>query len=193
MRALQYRVVPIQGETFEFQNWMESVSQSSLKKHRRLRTAESDFDFDDPSSTSLNHSEPSNCKELRVGRFTPEKIVWILSGLVVVYFSKLHLHILPSNWPKSAYSLPLWLAYVCFAAFVALFVYLNYYLRYMQGIKITALHWKRDAPIAVPAVTITGSLIFACLFVGFWPHYRLWTLFMFPVLFMSFFAFISLL
>ena len=171
---------------------MESVSQSSLKKHRKFRAPEGDFDFDDPSTTSLNHSEVSNEKELKIGRLNPEKFAWILAGFVVAYFSKFHLYLLPSGWPQSTWRLPLWTAYASFICFLCIFVYLNYYLPFICGIKITAKHWKRDAPIAVPSATISGSFGFILLCVGFLPHYHLWSLLIFPTLFMSFFALISL-
>lgn len=171
---------------------MDSVSQSSLRKHRKLRTPEGDFDYDDPSTASLNHAEPSNVDKFRSGRVNPEKIAWILAGCVTIYYSKLHLYLLPSQWPKGTYKLALWAAYVCFTSFLGLFMYLNYYLRYVRGVKITAKHWKRDAPIAVPAATLSGSLGFAFMFLGFLPFYHLWALLIFSVLFMSFFAFISL-
>lgn len=171
---------------------MDSVSQSSLKKHRKLRTPEGDFDFDDPSTTSLNHSETSTVKEYKVGRLNPEKLAWILAGVVVGYYSSFYSYILPSQWPKSTWNSCLWLAYLSFISFFVLFIYLNYYLRYVRGIKITAMHWKRDAPIAVPSATISGSLGFLFLCIGFLPHYHLWALLIFPILFMSFFALISL-
>ena len=171
---------------------MDSISQSSLKKHRKLRNAESDFDFDDPSAASLNHSEASLQKEIRIGRVTPEKLAWIITGIVLGYYSKLYLFILPQYWPQSTYKIPLIMAYVSFVVFFVLFLYLNYYLRYFRGIKITAAHWKRDAPRAVPIATISGSLGFAFLSIGFLPHFHLWTLLIFPILFMSFFALVSL-
>lgn len=171
---------------------MESVSQSSLKKHRKLRTPEGDFDYDDPSTASLNHSELSNVDKFRSGRVNPEKIAWILAGCVTVYYSKLYQYLLPSQWPKGTYKFALLAAYICFTGFLWLFVYLNYYLRYVRGVKITAKHWKRDAPTAVPAATLSGSLGFAFMFLGFLPFYHLWALLIFSVLFMSFFAFISL-
>lgn len=171
---------------------MESVSQSSFKKHRKLRTPEGDFDFDDPSTASLNHSEASNVKEYRVGRVNPEKIMWILAGCIASYISNLHNYILPHHWPQSVWKWALYSAYLCLICFVFLFIYLNYYLRYVRGIKITAMHWKRDAPIAVPATTISGTLGFLFLFIGFLPHYHFWSFAIFPVLFMSFFALISL-
>lgn len=157
-----------------------------------MRTPEGDFDFDDPSTTSLNHSESSNVKEYRVGRLNPEKVAWILSGLIVTYFSNLYKYILPSQWPKSTWKFALYSAYFSFFCFLILFIYLNYYLRYVRGIKITSKHWKRDAPISVPSATISGLLGFLFLFLGFFPHYNIWSFFIFSVLFMSFFAFISL-
>lgn len=171
---------------------MESVSQSSFKKHRKLRSPEGDFDFDDPSTASLNHSETSNVKEYRVGRLNPEKVAWILAGCIVSYFSNLYQYILPHQWPKSTWKFALYSAYLCFTCFLMLFIYLNYYLRYARGIKITAKHWKRDAPISVPAATISGLFGFFLLFLGFFPYYHIWSFLIFSVLFMSFFAFISL-
>lgn len=171
---------------------MESVSQSSLKKHRKLRTPEGDFDYDDPSTASLNHSEAANVDKLRSGRVNPEKIAWILAGCVTVYYSNLHHYLLPSQWPKGTYKFALWTSYLCFICFFGLFLYLNYYLRYVRGVKITVKHWKRDAPMAVPAATLSGSLGFVFMFLGFLPFYHLWALLIFSVLFMSFFAFVSL-
>lgn len=171
---------------------MESISQSSLKKHRKHRTPEGDFDFDDPSTTSLNHSEVRNVKDYKIGRLNPEKLCWIFAGVVVAYYSNFYSYILPHKWPNSVWKFPLWLAYISFLCFSVLFVYLNYYLRYVRGIKITAKHWKRDAPIAVPSATLFGSFGFLFLCVGFLSHYHLWALVIFPVLFMSFFALISL-
>lgn len=171
---------------------MESVSQASFKKHRKHRTPEGDFDFDDPSTASLNHSSEVAGKEYKIGRLNPEKFAWILSGAVVAYYSNIYSYILAHQWPESVWKLPLYLAYASFICFVILFVYLNYYLRHVRGIKITAKHWKRDAPIAVPSATLSGSLGFLFLCVGFLPHYHLWALLIFPLLFMSFFALISL-
>lgn len=171
---------------------MESVSQSSLKKHRKLRTPEGDFDFDDPSTTSLNHSENLNINKLKWGSLNPEKIAWILAGCVTMYYSNLHHYLLPSQWPKGTYKLALWASYLSFASFLGLFVYLNYYLRYFRGVKITAKYWKRDAPFAVPAATLSGSLGFAFMFLGFLPFYHLWAILIFSILFMSFFALLSL-
>ena len=172
---------------------MDSVSQSSLKKHRKLRSPDANFDFDDPSEASLNHSEATNVKEYRLGRLNPEKFAWILAGCIVSYFSNLYNYLLPHQWPKSTWKLPLYSAYFSFICFIVLFVYLNYYLRYVRGVKITAKHWKRDAPISVPFATISGMLGFLLLFIGFLPHYHLWSILIFSVLFMSFFALISLL
>lgn len=170
---------------------MESVS--SFKKHRKLRTPEGDFDFDDPSTTSLNHSETSQVlQKCRAGRLNPEKVAWILAGCIVSYFSNIYNYILPHQWPKSTWKLALFSAYFSFACFAILFIYLNYYLRYARGIKITAKYWKRDAPISVPASTISGLLGFLFLFIGFFPLYRIWSFLIFSILFMSFFAFISL-
>ena len=171
---------------------MESVSQSSLKKKRKLRSPEGDFDLDDPSTTFLNHSEAFDGNEYRVGRLNPEKIVWILAGCTVSYLSNLHNFILPHHWPQSTWKLALYSAYLSLICFLFLFIYLNYYLRYVRGIKVTAKHWKRDAPISVPATTISGTLGFLFLFIGFLPHFHLWSFAIFPILFMSFFALISL-
>ena len=67
---------------------MDSVSQSSLKKYRKLRTADADFDFDDPSNTSLNHGEADSVRQkFQFGRLNPEKFTWILIGALVIYFS----------------------------------------------------------------------------------------------------------
>lgn len=173
---------------------MESVSQSSLKKHRKLRSSpDGNFDFDDPSTASLNHSERTNENDYRIGRLGPEKIIWILVGCLVGYFSNLYSYVRPSQWPKSTWKVPLTVSYLSFFCFFVLFVYLNYYLPHVRGIKITAKHWKRDAPVALPSATISGSLGFLFLFIGFLPHYHLWCLLIFPILFMSFFVLISLL
>ena len=172
---------------------MDSISQSSLKKYRKLKTPEGNFDFDDPSTTSLNHSTVGDVKEHRIGRLNPEKAVWILIGCAVAYYTNLHYFLLPRNWPVKSWKIALWLSYASFLCFVSIFVYLNYYLRYVQGTKITAKHWKRDAPMAVPAATISGTLTFLFLSIGFFPHFHLWSFLIFSTISMSFFALISLL
>lgn len=171
---------------------MDSVSQSSLKKYRKLKTTpEGDFDFDDPSTASLNHSKPGN--EFRIGSLNPEKATWILVGCVVMYFTNLYSLILPHHWPAKSWKFSLILAYISLFCFLSVFIYLNYYLRYVKYIKITAKHWKRDAPIAVPFATISGSLTFLFLSLGFFPYFHLWAFLIFSLIFMSFFALISLL
>lgn len=173
---------------------MDSVSQSSLKKYRKLRTPDTDFDFDDPSSSSLSHSENSDAviQKFKIGSLNPEKFIWILIGVSVIYFANLHKIILPFHWPQNTWKFALCIGYICLAIFACLFFYLNYYLKYFCGIKITVKHWKRDAPRAVPAATLSGSCGFLFLCIGFIPYYHLWSILIFPTLFMSFFALISL-
>ena len=168
-------------------------SQGSIKQYRKLRTAEGNFDFDDPSTTSLHHSAAGAVKEFKIGRLNPEKAAWILVGCIVVYYTNLYSLILPHHWPNKSWKFALWLAYASFFSFVSVFIYLNYYLRYVKCIKITAKHWKRDAPVAVPAATISGTLTFFFLTIGFFPYFHLWSLLIFSVELMSFFALISLL
>ena len=151
----------------------------------KLRNPAGNFDNDDPSSSSLNTREPSK-------RFNPEKLAWIAVGLGTIYFSNLHSKLLPGQWPQEAWKLPLWLAMLSFSLFWVLFVYLNYYLRYFKGVVITPQHWQRDAPLAVPAATISGFGSFGLLFVAFLPVYGWWSLLIFPAVFLGFFAFISL-
>lgn len=161
--------------------------------YRKVRNAEGDFDYDDPSTTSLNHSSAGNVKKLKIGNLNPEKAAWILIGCFTVYYTNLHSLILPHNWPANSWKYALCLAYASFFSFICVFLYLNYYLRFACGIKITAKHWKRDAPLAVPAATISGTLTFFFLTIGFFPHFHLWSMLIFSVIFMSFFALISLL
>ena len=150
----------------------------------KLRNPAGNFDNDDTSSSL-------NVRDLPT-RFNPEKFAWIAVGLGAIYFSNLHVKLLPGQWPVEAWKLPLWLAHFSFALFAGLFVYLNYYLRYFKGIVVTPQHWQRDAPLAVPVATISGFGAFGLLFLGFLPVYGWWSLLIFPAVFLGFFAFISL-
>lgn len=172
--------------------FMDSISKSSLRKYRKLKNPEENFDFDDSKMNSHSSAAVN-----RFGQLNPEKIAWILAGLVTIYLSNLYNLILPHQWPVQfrtswKFNFLLYSAYMSFSAFIIIFLYLNYYLRYFCGVKITAKNWKRDAPISVPAATISGSLGFILLFLAFLPHFHLWSLLIFPILFMSFFALISL-
>lgn len=157
------------------------------RKYMKLRNPAGNFDNDDPSTTSLNSNGPT-----LMDRFSVEKLLWIAIGAGSVYLSSLHENLLPGRWPKDALKFPLCLALASFSLFVVLFVYLNYYLRHFRGIIVTPTHWRRDAPYAVPAATISGFGSFGLLFVAFLPVYRWWSLVIFPAFFMGFFAFISL-
>ena len=170
---------------------MESISQTSLKKNRKLRSPGSTFDFDDPSAALLNHSEASQVKKYRKGRFSPERITWIVLGSIVAYFSNLYKYILPSQWPNETWKPALWLAYISFSCFIFIFIYLNYYLKYFKGVKITEKHWKRDAPFAIPAATISCSLGFILLCIGFLPFYHFWSFLIFFAIFMKYLTLIS--
>lgn len=162
------------------------------RKYMKLRNPAANFDNDDPSTTSLNHSQKGIDRPLTSRILNPEKLAWIIAGVAAIYFSGLYSQILPHQWPEKAWNWSLYLAYICFGLFVGLFIYLNYYLRYFHGIMVTSAHWKRDAPIAVPAATACGFGSFFFLFLGFLPVYRIWSFLLFPVIFLSFFAFLSI-
>lgn len=168
---------------------MESMTS---RKYRRLANPAANFDNDNPDDTSLHHSSSNIAASPIVTRFHPEKIGWILVGLFALYWSRFYVHVVPTQWPAKAWWPFIALGHGCFLLFVSLFVYLNYYLRFRHGILITARHWKRDAPVAVPAATVSGSVAFLFWFVAFLPVYHAWSLLLFPILFLSFFAFISL-
>ncbi len=162
-----------------------SMERMNSRKYMKLRNPADNFDNDEASTSSLNK------RDLKT-RFNLEKLAWIGIGLLSIYFSNLHVKLLPGQWPSEAWKLPLWLAFASFGLFAGLFVYLNYFLPYFRGIVVTPKHWQRDAPVAVPAATISGFGAFGLLFLAFLPVYRWWSMLIFPAIFIGFFAFISI-
>ena len=162
------------------------MEQMNSKKYRKVpKTSANTFDTQDATENSAASRHASSA-----GRFQLDKIIWIVVGAVLLYFSKIYTYIFNFDSSKTS-TIPLYGFYVFSAMFGGLFLYLNYYLPMFCGIIVTARHWQRDAPKLVTATTIAGLLAFCSLFIACWPVYRFWSFLLHPLLLLSLMAFLS--
>ena len=124
-------------------------------------------------------------------RFTLGKLFWMSTGLLTCWFVNFHRHLF-WEWPANLLRFTMYLSMFSFALFTSLFIYLNYFMPYIQGTIITTSNWRQKSPRAITVATFSALAGFFFLFVSFWPVYRFTNFIIFPAMFFGFFSFLSL-